>query len=316
MKRPVVSTKTQLRGTAALLALLAVVSACSTHAAQRPVPQAGDPSTTLSAAEHLLTDDSAAQRRSWYLRWAEQVLDQRCMRRAGYRYLTDPGPEPARGSSTQDAVGTAQPATYGVVWTGSAGLLPEDRYIAGLTTAQRGGYVLALNGSAQHTATLRLPSGVLETYRADGCLSTARAELYGSLTSAIEAQTVPQDMRILRDAALNTDPGYMSVLRDWQLCMGIAGWTYKSPQAAIQAFQFRATQAGGGRQQLAAGQTAVAGADRACDARTGLRARAVQEQQTYLSRLSTGLLSVLRTLESARARAYRHALQVLSPSPR
>lgn len=305
----------RLHGIAALLAILAAASACTTHATQRPATPPSHPSpTALRAANRLLTSDGASQRQTWYLTRAEQFLDQQCMRRAGYRYLTDPGPPPAPGMTTQDTLGTSHPATYGVVWTGPTHPPAEDRYVNSLPTQQRTRYVHTLTGTPDHTATLHLPSGVLVTYQTNGCLGTARTTLYGSPTAAIEEQTIPQDVRILRDAALNTDPTYLPALRGWRRCMRAAGWNYQSPEAAIQSLQFQATQAIS-QYHFDLTQATVASADRACDARTGLRARTRHEQAIFLHRQPSKLITTLQRLNLTRAQAYDHALQVLSAHP-
>ncbi|HEX5119217.1 MAG TPA: hypothetical protein VFW65_28845 [Pseudonocardiaceae bacterium] len=303
---------TRLRGIAALLAILAAASACTTHATQRPATPHDHPSPiALRAAIHLLTSDSTSLQQTWYLARAEQFLDQQCMHRAGYRYLTDPGPPPMAGTTTQDVLGTSHPATYGVVWTGPTRLPAEDRYVNSLPTAQRTRYVHTLTGTPGHAATLRLPSGVVVRYQTNGCLGTTRTTLYGSPTAAIEEQTIPQDMRILRDSALNTDPAYLSALRGWRRCMRAAGWNYHSPEAAIQSLQFQATQAIS-RHHFDVTQAAVASADRACDARNGLRARARHAQAIFLRHQPSKLITTLQTLNLTRTAAYRHALQVLS----
>ncbi|HEX5401289.1 MAG TPA: hypothetical protein VFX16_03195 [Pseudonocardiaceae bacterium] len=303
---------TRLRGIAALLAILAAASACTTHATQRSATPPSHPSPiALRAASHLLTSDSTSLQQTWYLTRAEQFLDQQCMRRAGYRYLTDPGTPPAPGTTTQDTLGASHSATYGVVWTGSARPPAEDSYVNSLPAQQRTRYVHTLTGTPDHTATFRLPSGIVVTYQTNGCLGAARTAIYGSPTTAIEEQTIPQDMRILRDSALNRDPRYLAALRGWRECMSAAGWHYQSPEAAIQSLQFQSTQTSG-RADFDVTQAAVASTDRTCDAQTGLRARTRHEQAVFLSHQPNKLITTLQTLNLTRTQAYHHALQVLS----
>lgn len=262
---------------AMLTAVLAAMTGCSAHPAPRPgTGPAAVTARQRQQAQALLIGDAATTRQSWALFGAQQTLVQRCMAQQGLRYLVaDAGPEPSAGLTTADVAGTASPPSYGVTLqprsaSTSASASPEDRYVAALSSEQRQRYLLALDGSPDSRAEVTLPSGLSATYGTGGCLAEARSDLYGSTAAAVLDSLVPQDVERSLGGYLSRDRAYQGVLGAWQRCMAARGVHAPSPAALIASLRSTAaTQVGA--TAFAERQSADAGADLSCDARSGLR---------------------------------------------
>jgi hypothetical protein len=296
---------------AALTAVLAVVSGCSTHPAPRP------DTTPVTArqreqAQALLIGDAATMRQSWALFGAQQTLVQRCMAEQGLRYLVaDPGPEPSAGLTTADVAGTDAPPSYGVtVREQAAQTPPEDQYVASLPPAQRQRYLAALDGPPSGRGTVTLPSGLSATYGTGGCLAQARSALYGSTVAAVRDSLVPQDLDQSLGRYLSRDRTYQSALAAWQRCMVARGLHTSSPAALIASLQSTA----GTRistTAFAKQQSDDATADLSCDARSGLRRTFDRQVGAFLAQQPESTLTLLdevwQTRQQSAARAAQQA---------
>lgn len=316
------SRRGALRGTVRLLAATvsaAVLGAASGCAAAHPAPRPAAQATAatgaaqaravrLSRADAVLTSDAAALRQNWAVFGAQQVLVQQCMAKLGYRYLiTSAGPEPAAGVTTAEVAGSGSPPSYGVTAGASPSATPaQDLYVRSMTAAQQAAYVTALNGPRDQVAELELPSGASSSYGTGGCLSQARAHLYGSVRAALESAFVPQDVEQLFARSLSTDQPYQTAVTAWQRCMAASGQQAQTPAVLIDSLQAQAAE-GVRASILTIRQKVAAGDDLACDARTGLRRTLARQQALFLEQQPQQTLSVLDQVWQARQSAAAQA---------
>lgn len=300
------------RRAALTLAVLTAVSCGPSHGAQRPAPAAtvGD-EAMVRAAERMLVADEPSQWSSWLRAGAEQRLDTACMREHGFRYLpNDPGPAPSKGLTTEDVVGAAHPASYGVTSADDQrGQPAEDRYVDAMPADQRERYLAAFQGSASDSASERLPSGADVSYSTGGCLGQVRARLYGSVRAAIEDTMVPQDVRRSFVDSLTSDAGYQAALGRWRRCVAAAGWPRKDPADAVDSIQAMADDSLDAA-RLTTRQNALAGADVSCDGPAGLRAARAAARARFISTRPGAVLAALAGVAAARDRATRLASTV------
>jgi hypothetical protein len=272
-----------------------------------PASATGD-AALARAAERTLVDDESSQRSSWLRAAAEQRLDAACMRERGFRYPAgDPGPPPTKGLTTEDVIGSARPASYGVTSAdGQDGQPAEDRYLDSLPADQRDRYRQAFQGRASEKATLRLPSGQEVTYATGGCLSQVRARLYGSAKAAIADTMAPQDVRRSFTDSLASDAAYQAALGRWRHCMAAAGWPSQDPADAVDSIQAMADQSADAG-ELTARQEWLAQADVGCDGPAGLRASRAAARARFVRTLPPPVLAALADVAAARERAERIA---------
>jgi hypothetical protein len=292
----------------ALAAVLICVAGCAAGPASRPDPAAPS-ARTLERAAAVLTNDATAKRQRWRLFNAQQLLDQRCMRKLGLRYLiTSAGPEPSAGVTTADVLGSGSSTNYGVSLKGGGGSgePAQDQYVRSLPSAERDRYVTALNGPADQAAPLTLPSGDKGSYATGGCTARTQAHLYGSVRAAFEDVLVPQDVNMLFDAYLAHDRPYQAALGRWQRCMSRDGRKAQSPAALIQSLKARAAQ-GMSPASLDRDQRREATADRRCDAESGLRATLAAQREAFLQQQPQTTLSRLEGVWQLRQQALRRA---------
>jgi hypothetical protein len=283
------------------MAVSAAVGGCETshppRSAASPTAVAG--STTEEQARSVIVTDASRLQWSWLVGRAEAQLTSQCMRSQGFVYAVPPPvPEPSARTVTADVPGSGDPATYGVLPGTYEPHNPGDHQPS---------YEYALDGAPTSTATMTLPDASTVTYETGGCTARARVRLFGSVRAYVASAYVPQVVSSRFDASLTTDGAYTSALHGWQSCMESKNWNFVNPEAAIaslQASQLRAA-------PLDQRQTAIAGADRACDALSHLRARRGQALAQFVQGLSSGLLTQLTTIYVGRMQAGRVAQQAL-----
>ncbi|HET9895391.1 MAG TPA: hypothetical protein VFQ44_10695 [Streptosporangiaceae bacterium] len=302
---------------ALVLAVVAVATGCASPRSLRPAavqPQqvtrqvrAGE----ITAATQLLTDDARALRQKWEINRAQQRSIASCMHRLGYRYLAlRPGRLPTAAIVTADVAGRSRYATYGVpLHQGGPRTDPEDAYLQQLPSLQRARYGAVLLGTKDQLATITIPWGGTVTYGTGGCLGAARRRLFGSLPAFVLDSYLPQfaDMRF--DSYLASSRPYMVALRGWRQCMATTGKHFASPAAAVESVEMLAARRATTARALAADQRAVAGADAACGARSGLRRDRRDGLLAWLRTQPSAMLERLRAVYLTRQRAVSIALR-------
>jgi hypothetical protein len=285
---------------------LATVGGCATSQPPRPttVPTTvGHPAAQRATAEEkarsLIATDVQTLQASWALSRAELHLTSQCMQQRGFVYVDPrPAPEPSARTSTADALGNGDPLTYGVSPATGEPSNPGDDQPA---------YAYALDGPATSMATMTLPDGSVIGYETGGCLASARTKLFGSVRAYVASGYLPQIVRPQFEAFLTADAVAAAALREWKQCMKSQHWDFASPTAAIAWLQTTPSSAAALDRQ----QTAIASADRSCDAQSHLRARRGDALARFVHGLPTDLLAQLTAVYDDRVRAGRVAQQAL-----
>lgn len=284
--------------TLALTATAALVGGCASN--RPPAPASA---TDLALARTVLIQDAPALRSSWQRGLAEVELRSACMRDHGYTYaVAGQGTEPSTRTVTADALGTGTPATYGFGPATTA-----EPHNPGDTRPR---YVAALDGPATPTETMALPDGTHVNFQTGGCVGAARVRLFGSVRAFMAASMLPQNVHneFGNWLARGSDTAYTAATRSWQSCMTSRGWTFTSPDAAIDSV--RSTTLGAAA--LDQRQTAIAAADTTCDHTSNLRATRVDALDRYLKTLPSPLVTQLANVYTSQQHAAREAGRVLA----
>ncbi len=299
-----------MRLLALMLAAAAAAAGCASsrpprQAAVQPQRPAGQArASQIAAAARLLTDDASALRQQRELNLAQQRSMAGCMQRLGYRYLSpSPARPPTAAIVTADVAAARTRHLRGAAAPGRPGTDPEDAYLRQLPGPQRARYSAALLGSQSQLATTPIPGGGTVSYGTGGCLGTARRQLFGSLPAFILDSYLPQVADLRFGSYLASYRLYTAALRGWRQCMAAAGQHFTSPAAALKSVEALAARSMTTARSLAADQRAVAGADAACGARTGLRRRRHDGLLYWLHTLPSTTLTQLRSVYLTRQRA-------------
>jgi hypothetical protein len=306
-----VGRRPAVRLLALMLAATAAAPGCASprtprSAAVQAQPPAGQARVReIASAARLLTDDVGTLRQQWEFNLAQQQSIADCMNRLGYRYLApSPSSPPTAAIVTADVAGRPGHASYGVpLHPGGPGTDPEDAYLRRMPGPQRARYNAALLGTQNQMATMTIPGGGTVRYGTGGCLGSARRRLFGSLPAFVLDSYLPQfaDMRF--DSYLASYPPYTTALRGWRQCMATAGLRFASPTVALESVEALAARGATTARMLAADQWAVAGADAACGARSGLRRHRHDGLLAWLHTLPSATLTQLRSVYLTRQRA-------------
>lgn len=293
--------------TLALVTAFLAVGGCGTS--HPPLP--AEPLTTNMAAaapvrataeqraRSLIAANVQSLQWSWTLGRAELRLTSQCMQQLGFVYEDPrPAPEPGAQTSTADAVGSGDALTYGVLPSTAEPRNSGDDQPA---------YAYALDGPTTSMASMTLPDGSTVGYETGGCTSSARVTLFGSVRAYVASAYLPQVVRRQFEAFLTTDAILASALRDWHECMKSQHRDFASPDAAIGWLNATPLSAASLNQQ----QTAIANADRVCDARSQLRAHRADALARFVHALPADLLAQLTAVYDDRVRAGRVAQQAL-----
>ncbi|URN17511.1 MULTISPECIES: hypothetical protein [Streptomyces] len=219
-----------------VLALTAVATGCAGGpvadggpvAAEKPeatpTPSAARPTT---ARERSLLHD------------AEQELQRRCMRAAGFRLWAvpeNPLPEARDFPYVVDDPTWAKRYGYGSLFEERIRRLraedPNRVYLRGLPVDRQRAAIAALNGSGREKLRAELPGGVVIGHSTTGCRVEAWRTLYGDVTAWFAAKTVVDNLGALTRQRVTTDPDFTRAMGKWSVCMRGNGLPYRSPAQA------------------------------------------------------------------------------------
>lgn len=173
------------------------------------------------------------------LAWAEQTLAGRCMAERGFRVWVRWRPATAteaprhRYGNDDVAWATANGFGIGAQRFAPATEAPEPNraYLLKLPEQRRAAYDTAYHGDPKQTVAASLPSGAVVRISRGGCLSTARAELFGDLAAWLRLDTAWRNLDAEVVPAVTAMPEYVSALARWRTCMRAAGHDAADPGA-------------------------------------------------------------------------------------
>ncbi|GAA3905217.1 hypothetical protein GCM10022207_88230 [Streptomyces lannensis] len=259
---------TQLAGVVLTIAVFA--AACSFPDSGGRGPVTYDPRPLSAALVTSAADTIRLQER-------EESAVAACMVRRGLRYL------PQRAVTSERAV-TTNP--YGLLREEQArqdGYGAVGEIISGIgnrapaATHHSGGWTKALEGT--HEEKLTLPTGMVLTYRPDGCAYQGREEAYGRGWNRLENELEGWQALVMDRVEMNGL--YANALSAWSACMRESGYSYADLQAPRQELAHRIEATGGqGKALRALGrkELRIAADDYACERKARLH-EAVYEAQ-------------------------------------
>ncbi|GHD49254.1 hypothetical protein [Streptomyces galbus] len=172
---------------------------------------------------------------------AEEILERRCLARAGFdvpappeRGRTELAP-PAPALVLSD-LAYAREHGYGPrVRTPeeTARLLADDPvgdYLRALSPKRRAQALRAWQGGGVDTVEVTLPSGMTRGRSSRGCTSEARGELYGDFRTWFGVDAVDQGVTALAMDRAQEDPAFTGALRGWSHCVAVRGLPHESPR--------------------------------------------------------------------------------------
>jgi hypothetical protein len=152
---------------------------------------------------------------------------------------------------------------------------------------------------------ITLPNGSTLGYPTTGCLAQARASLYGDDTTWARADSVTQILSNTVLTQAGRDPTLSKTIERWAGCMKAAGFTYKSPGAALSALTAAHPRAR---------EIAVTTADGKCRLQDGLPAADQAARRATAAALPVAQRKELLDLAHAHCHAYGRAAQVTGRS--
>ncbi|MFD7293560.1 hypothetical protein ACFV9W_09750 [Streptomyces sp. NPDC059897] len=169
---------------------------------------------------------------------AEQLLTGRCMARHEQPYRPGRAPRPDEMRTVGlvlDDVGWARRNGYGDRFDRVAererGQDRNTAHLRGLSPEARTHWERTLFGPADsRTVSVRLPSGGRTGTSLEGCLASAREQLYGDLRAWFRASKTAQGLTPLYADKVTRDPRYTTAVGWWSRCMRGKGLSYRSPQ--------------------------------------------------------------------------------------
>lgn len=220
------------RSTAAAVTglILLLATGCSDGPAADGGPRAAGTSTTARQA--------TAQQRS-LLYDAEQELQRRCMKAAGFRFWAvpeDPLPEARDFPYVIDDPKWAKRYGYGSVFEARVKRLraedPNQVYLRGLPDDRRRAAIAALNGTRREGLRAELPGGAVIGHSATGCRAKAWRTLYGDLSAWYTASTLVNNLSALTQQRVTAHPDFTRASEKWSSCMRAHGLRYRNPAQA------------------------------------------------------------------------------------
>jgi hypothetical protein len=247
-----------VRTVSTLVITAMLVGACASTPADAPLP---------SAPEFAAWEPSTADRDS--LNRAEEILIARCMSAEGFRYALVV-PSIARVGSRPVGIVLDDAAWAAVHGYGSAdadrvdaivAANPNPTYALSLPPGRRRAYQVALVGIRARDLQARLPDGRVIDGSGDGCIATARRQLYGDLPGWFRADAVLSALEPSVEQRVRRDPAFAAGVAAWAACIHRAGYQADTPD------ELRAGLRAGGPRSA---EITLAVAEARCGASSGL----------------------------------------------
>ncbi|MDH6582978.1 hypothetical protein M2161_002084 [Streptomyces sp. SAI-133] len=286
------------------LLLLATIAACGP----------GDPGVPAARAEpDTGLPREATTRELTTLRRAENILERRCMARAGFDLPAAPepvrtGPEPPPMALVLADPVWAREHGYGArVRTPqeTARLRADDPvgdHLRALPAERRAQALRAWQGGGVDTVEVTLPSGMTTGRSTRGCTSEARGELYGDFRTWFGADAVDRGVAALALSRAQADPGFTRALRGWSDCVAGRGLPYRSP------LRLRAAL---GDSAPAAKEIEYAVAEAACAVGSGLAEVAERVEKRHLAQVREQYLADVHNARRMRLAALPRADRIV-----
>lgn len=202
-----------------------VIAVARAPAGLGDAPRSAAASASVSTVVTLTADDDAL------LQYAESVLTSRCMVARGFEYVaTDLSTLQERLNLAYRAAElTAFPYDAnreGIPYSDTSEPTVEDPnadYVGGLGEQQLTAYGDALQGFITDRVEVTALGTTMGTPRA-GCVSEARASLYGDLESALRSYLLASNLGAIAHAMTRAEPAVQTALDDWSTCMRDMGY--------------------------------------------------------------------------------------------
>jgi hypothetical protein len=231
----ILTLATVAAGIAAVSAI--TISAITVSAADRgtaDVPTGADRRhrTGVLASSPVAPADTAVLHR------AEQLLLQKCMAGAGFRYWPmpeKPTPDYRLFRYFVTDVGWAKRHGYGRDLhrriEQESLTSPAVRYSKSLSAQRRHAMGAAINGRRPVGLSVRNPIGGTLTHSDEGCTATVWKRLYGDSQAWFAARQITTNLGAIQANQVMSDPEYATGLARWRTCMGPAGYPDRDPGA-------------------------------------------------------------------------------------
>ncbi|MEV6481005.1 hypothetical protein [Streptomyces sp. NPDC051576] len=279
---------------------------------------AGSGPTTAPAAPTVSMTDLATRSGGWpagagALQTATDVLEQSCMKAAGFAFPARPAVRLPVPEDESAAIGLTKRRTqgYGLAVRNDADARePVNHSYEALSTVAKKRYQDADVGAGAPHTTVRLYGRATASVPTDGCVAESRARLAGDVKTWARLTYIPEqlDERLTQEAA--RDPRYLRALDAWRSCMTTHGLHYTSPTEAVTALRERYAKEGV-TERLKRDEINVAVTDGSCATRTHLPTTLLHVRRAHVTQLPPTDRALLATLDHSNRVAVARAGVVL-----
>ena len=304
------------------------------HTDARPLARAGSRFEAAGVRQPLTTADFVFIRHTGFMPGQEGVIQhaleaatRSCMLAHGFPYTEAPAydGENSRNDDLTDVPGVAPSEAsllryrrrngyglYQMFRAPAAGQLPNDRYVASLTSAAQTRWLVAFEGDRSQDASMSFPGGVVINYQRGGCQGRAQATVFGSVAAFTRRQYEPTIIyRELSDAAF-ASPQVRRAGRAWSACVARAVGTHFSSPGALQGALQRRYESTGATPATHRLEIRDAIADTTCAYGTGLARSYSAAFWDSTRRLPLPQQRDLTILVAQEAQAYSRAVSLLA----
>ncbi len=269
---------------AAFAMLILTVSGCSEASA--PAPTAAPESADVPEASRAGTGaapSSLAEEDVDFLHLAEGKLTARCMADRGQPYVEvvpEPGPEPVGFAYYNDDEKWANEHGYQINFQ-PVGALPTTpdanaQAVMAMPPEQAQQWNDALTGTDSGRLTVELPDQDSVTTYTDGCVASARTQLFGDLQTYIRTKYAVRFIDSTVVDRVYADPAFAAVNAAWSTCMSAVGYHFATPADARNAVGDETAEIKGRE-----GERALAVADARCAKETNFVGVASELDEKY-----------------------------------
>ncbi|GAA0939754.1 hypothetical protein GCM10009554_29800 [Kribbella koreensis] len=265
-------------------------------------------SDSAPATAAITADDQAL------LYKAEQRLIKQCMATAGFRYDERPVPTPRterRFPYVIDDITWAKAYGYDDPDPASPTPNPNTVYAKALPAERARIYERTLIGSGKQIS-FELGDGSRISTSDQGCLATARRELYDDLPRWFRARRTTDGIVYLVYSLVHHDERFAAAMKEWAACVRGRGYPVDDPGELTGLVEQRAK--GRGQQAIRTAEIAGAVTEATCATTTSLARVARELHADYLTKTTAGHRREFQELQQLERAALPRAATVLGPS--